>query len=174
MFNLTPWKKRSDQGTISVRQSEPSRQELGHYPLHRFREDFESLMSDFFGERWGSGMMGLPSLWEAPQFDWNVDLGLEDNEKEYVFRVEAPGFEPGDFDVKVSGNHLSVTAEHREEGGGKKEGQSYRYGSLRRSFTLPHGVEGEKIDASYHSGVLEIHLPKSEVIQGKRIPVKAN
>lgn len=86
--------------------------------------------------------------------------------------AELPGFEPKDFDVKVSGNMLTVRGEHRHEE--KEKGSSRaRYGQFCRTFTLPYGVDEQKIDARYHSGVLEIHLPKTEQAQGKRIPVQA-
>jgi len=67
---------------------------------------------------------------------------------------------------------LEVKAEHKEETKGK-ESSSCRYGSFRRQFTLPHGVDEQKIDARYHNGVLEVHLPKTEEAKGKRIPVIA-
>jgi HSP20 family molecular chaperone IbpA len=35
-------------------------------------------------------------------------------------------------------------------------------------------VDKSKIDASYHSGVLELRLPKIGQAQGKRIPVITN
>ena len=43
--------------------------------------------------------------------------------------------------------------------------------TFRRHFTLPHGVNGQKIDARYRSGVLEVQLPKTEQAKGKRVPV---
>ncbi len=174
MFNLIPWKKRS--GNIAVHRDEPVGK-MSHgfdrdvYPLARARDEFDSLMRRFFDDRWFDERLGnLPSLWNEPRLDW--DLGWEDRENEYVFHAELPGFEVEDFDIKVSGNMLTVQAEHKEEK--KKNGGShYRYGSFSRTVTLPHGVDEEKIDARYHSGVLELHLPKTEQVQGKRIEVKS-
>jgi hypothetical protein len=47
------------------------------------------------------------------------------------------------------------------------------YRSYHRSVTLPVGVKADEIQAQYRNGVLEIHLPKSEEAQPKRIPVQA-
>ena len=96
---------------------------------------------------------------------------FDDDENEYVLRAELPGFESDDIDVKVSGNVLTIKAEHKEEGK-EENGNSHRYGSFYESFTVPQGVIGDEIDAKYHSGVLELHLPKSEKCKGKRIEVK--
>lgn len=87
-------------------------------------------------------------------------------------RTEAPGFEAGEFDVQISGNQLVIRAEHKVE---QKEeaGSAYQYGTFYRSLPLPLGVEPDKIDARYHNGILELHLPKSEKGRGKRIPVNA-
>ncbi|NND97494.1 MAG: Hsp20 family protein, partial [Pirellulaceae bacterium] len=42
------------------------------------------------------------------------------------------------------------------------------------SFTLPNGVREDDIVARYRNGILEVDLPKSEEVQGKRIEVKSN
>ena len=180
MFSLTPWKKR--RGDIAVRRDEPfgelSRDfDRDVYPLARFREEFDSLMDRFFGDRpFGDRPFGdFPSLWNEPRFNWNWDwdLNWEDHEKEYVLRAELPGFDPESLDVRVSGNTLTVCAEHKDEKKGEKGDASYRYGSFSRSFTLPHGLDEEKINARYHNGVLELHLPKTAEACGKRIEVKS-
>lgn len=172
MFSLIPWKKRNNGGTIAVQHAEPSRQDLS-YPLSRFRDDFDTLMERFFDDRWfGSRFGNLPRHWNE-RYDWNSDLGWEDHENEYVFHAELPGYEPEDFDVKISGNVLTVRAEHKDEKKEKNGGSHFRYGSFSRSVTLPHGVDEEKVEARYHSGVLELHLPKTEQAQGKRIEVKS-
>ena len=49
----------------------------------------------------------------------------------------------------------------------------YQYGRFHETFTLPQGVMSDQIDARYHNGVLELHLPKSEEAKAKRIAVKS-
>jgi len=158
MFNLIPWRKRNQGGNLKVWHDRDE-----SYPLAQFRDEFDSLwnrfVSDFCLARWD---------------DWGMDFrgGLEDKPNEYVFHAELPGFEPDEIDVKLSGNTLMVRAEHKEEAK-EKDSSSYRYGSYQRYFTLPVGVDEEKVDARYHSGILEVHLPKTERAMGKRIPVTA-
>lgn len=159
MFSLVPWKKRNG-GNVKVWSDRGE----DFYPMARFRNEFESLWDRFFND-WGRSM----SRWDD-DFSFGMPGSLEDKPNEYVFQAELPGFEPDEIDVKVSGNTLSVRAEHKDEQQGK-EGASYHYGSFQRYFTIPPGVDEEKIDARYHSGVLKLHLPKTEQAMGKRIPV---
>lgn len=142
------------------------RQEESH-PLARLRRDFDELWDRFLEEGQTGLSFGGESSMLGAQVDW------DDKEDEYVVRAELPGFEPNEIDVKVAGNVLTMQAEHREEGEEKEAGYR-RYGSFYESFTLPQNIREESIDARYHNGVLELHLPKCETTsQAKRIAVKA-
>jgi HSP20 family protein len=138
------------------------------HPLRRLREEMDALFDRFFG-RW-------PAAWEPPALPerlWGVDV--EEGDSEIVVRAEAPGFEPKDFDVHVSGNTLTVRAEHREEAEDKQEGgRSWerRYGRLEQSVPLSTPVDADKVAARYHNGVLEVRLPRTEPVQRRRIEVK--
>jgi HSP20 family protein len=159
MFNLIPWKKKSD-GKLGL-----WREDAQYAPLAQFRSEFDSLMDRFWSD-WGA-MKGWGGDWRVGfRDDW------QDTPSEYVFHAELPGFEEDEIDVKVSGNSMSVHAEHKEENRGE-ESSSFRYGAYHRAFTLPYGVDEEKIDARYRNGILEVHLPKTEQAKGKRIPVIA-
>lgn len=48
-----------------------------------------------------------------------------------------------------------------------------RYGTFRRSITLPSHVQAGKIEASAQDGVLMILVPKAQEAQAKRIPIRA-
>ncbi|WP_164103232.1 Hsp20/alpha crystallin family protein [Candidatus Laterigemmans baculatus] len=159
MFEKLLPHRQQQQGGLKRRQEES-------HPLARFRRDFDELWDRFLEEgATGLGFPGDQSL-IGGQVEW------DDQENEYLVRAELPGFEPDEIDVKLAGNVLTMTAEHREE---QKEGDNgyRRYGRFYESFTLPQNVREEEIDARYHNGVLELRLPKSESSQAKRISVKA-
>jgi len=84
-------------------------------------------------------------------------------------KMDAPGFEPGDFDVQVSGETLKVSAE-KKAGDGDKRSYERRF---QRSLTLPASVNADDVGAKYTNGVLELTLPKTEQSKWKKIPVKA-
>jgi CheY-like chemotaxis protein len=53
----------------------------------------------------------------------------------------------------------------KKEDGKEKEytRREYSYNSFTRSFCLPDNVKDDSIAASYHDGILQLELPKSEV-----------
>jgi HSP20 family protein len=108
----------------------------------------------------------------AANFVPPVDI-YEDAEK-VVLKVEVPGIEQKDLDVRVEGNMLTVKGERKFEAE-EKEKNFHRiersYGSFFRAFTLPTTVETENIKASYNAGVLKLELKKKPEAQPKQIKV---
>ncbi len=86
----------------------------------------------------------------------------------YYIEVDLPGVKKEDVDVSVDKNVLTISGK-REVSNEIKEDDYYRvesaYGKFSRSFTLPENVDVEKIKASNEDGVLEIVIPKQEVIK---------
>ncbi len=59
----------------------------------------------------------------------------------------------------------SEKEENKEEKEAKYTRKEYSYSSFSRSFTIPEGVNKEKIDATYEGGELKLVLPKIEEIK---------
>jgi HSP20 family protein len=153
MWSLVPWKK--DSGTP---QDLPMEREFS-----RLRSDFDSLLARMWGP-WPSA-----GDWFDGRFG---GMDYEETETHHVLHVTAPGFEPADFNVSVSGNQLVVRAEKKESTSGKN-GSSHRYGRIERVIPLPEGSQPDLIDAEYKAGILVLKLPKGPEKQPKRIPVKS-
>jgi len=101
-----------------------------------------------------------------------VDV-YEDNEK-VVLKLEVPGIEEKDLDVRVENHTLTVKGERKFEKEEKEENFhriERRYGSFYRAFTLPNTVETENIVAGYNAGVLKLELKKKTEAQPKQIKV---
>jgi HSP20 family protein len=155
MFSLLPWRKeRKVEGALDPRVESP---------LGLMRREFASLFDRFFGD-WPSP---FEVLVEPPTY-WGLEM--EDGEKEVVIKAELPGFEPAEIEVLITGEMLKIKAEHKEKGKEKEEEALVR--KVERSITLPAGTEASKVEARYHSGVLEIHLPKLPEAEARRIEVK--
>jgi HSP20 family protein len=70
---------------------------------------------------------------------------------------------------------LTIRAEHKDEAEEKRKGYrswERRYGRFQRSVQLSTAVDADKVEARYHSGVLEVHLPRTEPSPRRRIEVK--
>jgi HSP20 family protein len=161
MFSLVPWKKKSKNTGRELTRWES-------HPLAELRDEFDALFDRFL------------SRWAEP-FDWDFGssrfwgLDVEDSPQEMIVRAEAPGFEPSEVEVQVSGNLLTIKAEKKEERKGQEGNGRYqerRYRTFHRTVTLPAGTDPNTIEARYKNGLLEVHVPKSEESTGKRIPVQ--
>jgi HSP20 family protein len=109
---------------------------------------------------------------------WMPAMDVVEKPDSLIVTAELPGLVANDVDVSVDDGVLTISGEKQEE---KKEGaedsQHYlferRYGSFRRSFTLPNSVDVDKISAEFDNGVLTVNMPKSEQVKakGKKISV---
>ena len=118
----------------------------------------------------------LASLWETPTWPFVTlepePFETEELENEIVLRAEVPGFEMSEIEVTLLGNELTVRAEHTEPEPRKGEAPERGYARLERTMTLPAGIVPEKIEARYHNGILEVHIPRSPEAKPRRIEVK--
>jgi len=101
-----------------------------------------------------------------------VDI-YEDPQK-VVLKLEVPGIEEKDLDVRVENNTLTVKGERKFDKEEKEENFhriERRYGSFYRAFTLPSTVDTENVQANYTAGVLKLELKKKAEAQPKQIKV---
>jgi HSP20 family protein len=84
---------------------------------------------------------------------------------------------PDDVDITLHNGVLTISGERKAEE--QREGSGYyvrerRYGSFRRSMTLPQGVDESSISARFDGGVLEVRVSGAAAVQEpKRIQIEA-
>jgi HSP20 family protein len=91
-----------------------------------------------------------------------------------VLKLEVPGIEEKDLDVRVENHTLIVKGERKFEAEEKEQNFhriERRYGSFYRAFTLPSTVDTENVAASYNAGVLKLELSKKPEAQPKQIKI---
>jgi HSP20 family protein len=143
--------------------------ETGFHPLAQLRQEMDQLFDRFF-----SGWPTLSDFRGRSDLFWNMDV--EDTDNAIRVRAEAPGFEPKDFDINISGNTLTIQAEHREESEQSEKGvhsHQERFGRFQRLIPLSSAVDASKVEATYQNGVLELNMPKTESASKQRIEVKS-
>ena len=106
---------------------------------------------------------------------WAPALDISERKDAYVVTVEVPGVNPDDLDITLEDGLLTIQGE-RQFTQESTEQQFHRverrYGSFRRSITLPSRVQADSIEASFENGVLQIVVPKAEEAKPKRIQVR--
>jgi len=101
-------------------------------------------------------------------------VDVYEDEHSIQLKLEVPGIDEKDLDVKVENNVLSVSGERKLEKEEKEENfhrVERRYGSFTRSFTLPNTVSTDDIQADYDHGVLKVRLAKRAEAKPKQIKV---
>ena len=101
-------------------------------------------------------------------------VDIYEDAKKVVLKLEVPGMEEKDLDVRVENNTLTVKGERKFEKDEKEENFhriERRYGSFYRAFTLPSTVDASNVQASYNAGVLKLELSKRPEAQPKQIKV---
>ena len=101
-------------------------------------------------------------------------VDIYEDEHNITLKIEVPGIDEKDIDVRVENNTLTVHGERKFEKEEKEE--NYRrverqYGSFTRTFTLPSTVDHENVQADYDKGVLKIKLAKKAEAKPKQIKV---
>ena len=91
--------------------------------------------------------------------------------------LEAPGLEPGDFEIEVHGDVLVVRGE-KKLSRASTVGHYYvterAYGRFERAIKLPARVDDITARARYRHGVLTVSLPKLAEARGRRISIEAH
>lgn len=91
----------------------------------------------------------------------------------YVIKAEMPGIDP-DKDVKITveDNKLVIDAERTEDKSDKTHSE-FRYGSFRRTMSLPTGAKVDDVKATYSDGILTVAIAVGEEtsVQARQIPV---
>jgi HSP20 family protein len=101
-------------------------------------------------------------------------VDIYEDENKITLKMEVPGIEEKDLDVRLENSTLTVRGERKFEKEEKEENFhriERRYGAFSRSFTLPNTVDAEKVGASYENGILRLELMKRAEAKPKQIKV---
>src|SRR5690242_12306159 len=101
-------------------------------------------------------------------------VDIYEDEHNITLKMEVPGIDEKDIDVRIESNTLTVHGERKFENEEKEENfcrVERQYGSFTRSFTLPSSVDPGQVSADYEKGVLKIKLAKKAEAKPKQIKV---
>jgi len=108
------------------------------------------------------------------EMDDPVEMYEEGNE--LVLKVDAPGFEPSDVEIKTFADKVLIQSKVEQKEEKEEKGKTYyirrRSQAMNYSINLPYEVDPAKAKASFKNGVITIKLPKSETVEGRVIPIE--
>src|ERR1700730_7537026 len=135
-----------------------------------FREfsTLQDRMNRLFRDTYGDREEALTTSTFAPPVD------VYEDEHNITLKIEVPGIDKKDIDVRIENNTLTVHGECKFEKEEKEENfrrVERQYGSFTRSFTLPNTVDADKIQANYDKGILKVQLAKKAEAKPKQIKI---
>jgi HSP20 family protein len=128
-------------------------------PFDRLRREIDHVFDDFGGDFWRAPFRQVErALGAMPAVD------VTETDGTFEVTAELPGMDEKNIEVKLANHTLTIKGEKRDEKEETKKDYYMRersFGSFQRSFTVPEGVDMDKIEASFKKGVLTVSLPKT-------------
>lgn len=131
-------------------------------------------IDDFIDQFNGSWPFLHPSFGntDSTSVSLHPKVDIIEDEKSYSLSAELPGLVLDNINLEISDGILTLSGEkktEKEEGKGSNYHMKERsYGFFKRSFSLPLGVEEDKIHADFKKGILHVSMPKSDKAQQKQ------
>ena len=119
----------------------------------------------------------LGTSFGAPTLNgWSPAVDVRESDNDFVVTAELPGLAKDDVDITIENGVLSLSGAKKEEHEeGKTDSGSHvlerRYGRFQRSFSLPRGVDADKVSAKFSDGVLTVTLPKAATAKPRQIKI---
>jgi HSP20 family protein len=104
----------------------------------------------------------------------SLPLDIRQSDEAYTIEASVPGFSPGEVEVTLDENVLTIRGQRREEKDESKGGyvrRERRVSSVFRQVGLPAEVKGDEISASFENGILTVRVPRAQKAQPRRIEV---
>ena len=94
--------------------------------------------------------------------DFRIPVGRGIGTEGLNLRISMPGVFEEDFSFRADDLNLFIFGMRREpEGFGDPRATSYalKYGNFHQTIPLPPGLDLKRLEAKFHHGVLDVHLP---------------
>lgn len=115
-------------------------------------------------------------LGESPSTDsafYTIPVDLFETRDDIYVIAQLPGVRREDVKLEIVGTNLILRAERRLPDG--TEGHFVHvetaYGRFERELALTASVQADRIEASWQSGMLIVHLPKADAVRPRTIPI---
>ena len=96
-----------------------------------------------------------------------------ENADELLLRADMPGITPEELAIHVDKDELTIESHRAAMPTARLLAAEFAARDYRRSFTIPHGLDVDKIKAEFSNGVLSVRLPKLPAVKPRQIQVRA-
>lgn len=129
---------------------------------HEISQMFDDFLFSNFSELYG------PTLHSVL-----LAVDLEENNENFIIKVELPGIDTNDVEISVTDGFLTIKGEKKEDKEEEEDKNFLRreisYGSFVRTIALPEAADTEKAGATFKNGILTVEVPKkTEALQNPR------
>jgi HSP20 family molecular chaperone IbpA len=104
----------------------------------------------------------------APRVD------IFENADTFLILVDLPGVPRDRLQIDLDNGQLVLSAERSVAPTGNATSSEFAPRAYHRAFTLPRGIDTEKVGAELKNGVLTLSLPKSASVKPRRIDVRTS
>lgn len=91
-------------------------------------------------------------------------VNMDEEEGGYVIQLVAPGMKPDDFQVELSNDILTISANMPNSNNSKRRirRREFNYKAFQRTLRLPTNIDSKSgVEAYYENGVLQIIIQKA-------------
>jgi HSP20 family protein len=120
----------------------------------------DTFLRDYIGENKINSLNPAAEITETPEAVY--------------LKLEVPGVEAKDIDIRVTKDTVSINGERHQETKKETEGKTsteFYYGKFHRVIGLPTAVQNDNVTAEYKDGILKLVLPKQEEVKDKVVKV---
>ena len=137
--------------------------------MHRSRDPFADLLRGFF-------VRPIDFDFDISAQSPEMRVEVRENADNYAVLAELPGISKEDIHVNIDGQHISISAERKQEKDvkdGERVLRTERYfGKVSRSFQLGQEIDEDRASAKFTDGVLQLSLPKKAQSEAKRLTIE--
>jgi HSP20 family protein len=133
--------------------------------MEEINNRFSQLIRSFFGDGQSMTRMGGWSAMTLP-------VDVEETDDAYVVDIDLPNVDPHNVTIEMRGEELRISGEFEQpERAGVMRQQNRRSGQFEYLIDLPSDVDPNRVDATYHNGVLTVTAGKAQGSQTRRIEI---
>ena len=142
-----------------------------HYEPWRLMGRLHREIDQLFGDTFATESDGNQAI------TWTPSVDVHEEPDRYTVRADLPGVEAKDIHVTAAEGVLTIRGSRRIEKRENHKGYERLErvaGDFLRRFSLPENAHAEDIKAKHSNGVLEVVIPKTPVVEPRRVNVEVN